>query len=98
MGFRIILDDNLTHRVYKTGFATNQAAYEETVYPLFKSLDRLEKILENKRYLIRETLTEAGKETSKGLADSRYPLVHDDREIWRGLSRWIQMQYRLNST
>lgn len=65
MGFRMIRDDNLTDRVYKTGFATNQAAYEETVYPLFKSLDRLEKILENKRYLIGDTLTEAGKETTR---------------------------------
>jgi glutathionyl-hydroquinone reductase len=46
--------------VYKTGFATNQKAYEETVFPLFESLDRLEKILEGKRYLIGETLTEAG--------------------------------------
>jgi putative glutathione S-transferase len=47
--------------VYKTGFATNQEAYEENVNPLFKSLDRLEKILKNKRYLIGETLTEAGR-------------------------------------
>jgi len=47
-------------RVYKTGFATTQEAYEETVYPLFESLDRLEKILKNQRYLIGNQLTEAG--------------------------------------
>jgi glutathionyl-hydroquinone reductase len=56
---------NLTNRVYKTGFATNQQAYEENVVPLFKSLDRLEKILQNQRYLIGDTLTEAGKFRSK---------------------------------
>jgi glutathionyl-hydroquinone reductase len=52
---------NLTIRVYKTGFATTQEAYEENVIPLFKSLDRLEKILEKQRYLIGDTATEAGK-------------------------------------
>ena len=52
---------NLTIRVYKTGFATTQEAYEENVIPLFKSLDRLEKILQKQRYLIGDTVTEAGK-------------------------------------
>jgi|SRR5271170_2216894 len=50
----------LTFSVYKTGFATTQQAYEETVYPLFKSLDRLEKILKTKQYLVGDKLTEAG--------------------------------------
>ncbi|KAM5543481.1 hypothetical protein V8D89_002732 [Ganoderma adspersum] len=45
--------------VYKTGFATTQKAYEEAVVPLFDSLDRLEKILEGKDYLIGHQLTEA---------------------------------------
>jgi len=54
----------LTARVYKTGFATNKKAYEETLYPLFDSLDRLEKILDGKRYLIGDTLTEAGNSES----------------------------------
>jgi len=44
----------------KTGFATNQQAYKENVYSLFKSLDRLEKILMNKRYLICDALTDPG--------------------------------------
>ena len=47
--------------VYKRGFATTQEAYEENVYPLFKSLDRLEEILKHKRYLVRDVLTEAGR-------------------------------------
>ena len=45
--------------VYKAGFAGTQEAYEKAVYPLFESLDRLEKILIGKRYLVGDTLTEA---------------------------------------
>ena len=32
---------------YKTGLATTQEAYEENVFPVFKSLDRLENILKH---------------------------------------------------
>lgn len=45
--------------MYKSGFATTQAAYEAAVKPLFDSLDRLEKILEGKDYLVGNQLTEA---------------------------------------
>ncbi|TVY64965.1 Glutathione S-transferase omega-like 2 [Fusarium oxysporum f. sp. cubense] len=45
--------------VYKTGFATSQAAYEENVVKVFKSLDRLEKILDNRPFLLGKTITEA---------------------------------------
>ena len=45
--------------MYKSGFATTQEAYESAVYPLFDSLDRLEKILEGKDYLVGDRLTEA---------------------------------------
>ena len=45
--------------VYKAGFATTQKAYEEAVVTLFDSLDRLEKILAGKDYLIGNQLTEA---------------------------------------
>ena len=45
--------------VYKAGFARTQAAYEATVNPVFQSLDRLEKILEGREYLIGNRLTEA---------------------------------------
>jgi putative glutathione S-transferase len=45
--------------VYKAGFATTQAAYEEAVVPLFESLDWLEAKLTNRRYLLGKALTEA---------------------------------------
>ena len=45
--------------MYKAGFATSQQAYEAAVVPLFESLDRLEKILEGKDYLVGGQLTEA---------------------------------------
>ena len=45
--------------MYKAGFATTQTAYEAAVKPLFESLDRLEKILEGKDYLVGDQLTEA---------------------------------------
>lgn len=45
--------------MYKTGFATTQSAYEKAVNPLFESLDRLEKMLRGKDYLIGDQLTEA---------------------------------------
>ena len=37
--------------VYKSGFATTQAAYEEAVVPLFETLDWLEDKLSNSRFL-----------------------------------------------
>ncbi|KAI9485661.1 MAG: glutathione S-transferase [Benjaminiella poitrasii] len=51
--------DTINNGVYKSGFATSQTAYENHVYPLFKSLDRVEKMLEGKKYLIQNTFTEA---------------------------------------
>ena len=45
--------------VYKTGFATTQRAYEASLIPLFETLDFLEEILANQRYLMGANLTEA---------------------------------------
>ena len=45
--------------MYKSGFASTQTAYEAAVTPLFQSLDRLEKMLEGKDYLVGDRLTEA---------------------------------------
>jgi putative glutathione S-transferase len=51
--------DTLNNGVYKSGFATTQAAYEAAVLPLFETLDWLEGRLSQSRFLFGETLTEA---------------------------------------
>ena len=51
---------DINNGVYKCGFATTQEAYESNVGPLFKALDRVEKMLEDGRtYLYADKLTEA---------------------------------------
>ena len=45
--------------VYKSGFATSQAAYDDAVHALFDSLDWLEERLSENRYLMGERITEA---------------------------------------
>lgn len=51
--------ETVNNGVYKAGFATTQAAYDEAIEPLFASLDWLEDILSEKRYLTGDTITEA---------------------------------------
>jgi len=51
--------DSVNNGVYKAGFATSQAAYEEAVAPLFATLDRLESLLGAQRYLCGDRITEA---------------------------------------
>ena len=51
--------DTVNNGVYKAGFATTQAAYDEGVAPLFDSLDWLEDLLSRNRYLAGDRLTEA---------------------------------------
>ncbi|ODT65308.1 MAG: glutathione-dependent reductase [Pelagibacterium sp. SCN 63-23] len=51
--------DDINNGVYKAGFATSQAAYDEAVSTLFDALDWAETILGEKAYLTGETITEA---------------------------------------
>jgi putative glutathione S-transferase len=51
--------DTVNNGVYKAGFATTQAAYDEAIAPLFETLDYLEERLGQRRYLCGEALTEA---------------------------------------
>ena len=51
--------DSVNNGVYKAGFATTQQAYDEGVTPLFDSLDWLEGLLSQNRYLAGTRLTEA---------------------------------------
>lgn len=51
--------DAVNNGVYKAGFATKQAAYEEAVRALFAMLDELEERLSTRSWLMGETITEA---------------------------------------
>lgn len=51
--------DTFNNGVYKSGFATTQAAYEAAVHPLFDTLDWLEGRLSDSRYLMGDAQTEA---------------------------------------
>ena len=57
------INDKIYHTVnngvYRSGFATTQAAYEEAVVEVFRTLDELEVILGQKRYLTGDRITEA---------------------------------------
>ncbi len=51
--------NDINNGVYRAGFATTQAAYEEAFDQLFSALDWVEDILSRQRYLAGEQLTEA---------------------------------------
>ncbi len=54
-----LIYDRVNNGVYKAGFATTQAAYEEAVMPLFATLEELEARLARQRYLCGARITEA---------------------------------------
>lgn len=49
----------INNGVYRAGFATSQAAYDEAVTDLFTALDHWETVLSEQRYLCGDRLTEA---------------------------------------
>ncbi len=51
--------DNVNNGVYRAGFATTQAAYEEAYEAVFATLDELERRLGEQRYLCGDSTTEA---------------------------------------
>ncbi|MEH3099373.1 glutathione S-transferase family protein [Sphingomonas adhaesiva] len=51
--------DTVNNGVYKAGFATTQQAYEDAVRPLFATLDRLERRLASRDWLVGDAMTEA---------------------------------------
>jgi putative glutathione S-transferase len=51
--------DTVNNGVYRSGFATSQAAYEEAVFSLFDTLDELDERLATRRYLLGDQITEA---------------------------------------
>jgi putative glutathione S-transferase len=50
---------NINNGVYRAGFATSQAAYEEAFHNVFDALDEIETILAQQRYLAGKAITEA---------------------------------------
>lgn len=50
---------NINNGVYKAGFATKQAVYEEAYDKLFSALDEVEKILKKSAFLVGDEMTEA---------------------------------------
>lgn len=58
-GWNNIIYDHVNNGVYKAGFATTQAAYEEAYQALFEHLGKLEAHLASKRYLLGDSVTEA---------------------------------------
>ena len=54
-----LIYEDLNNGVYRCGFATTQAAYEEAYGTLFARLDWLSERLATRRYLVGDTITEA---------------------------------------
>jgi putative glutathione S-transferase len=50
---------DVNNGVYRCGFATSQVAYEEAFDRLFSRLDELSQRLEDRRFLVGDTITEA---------------------------------------
>ncbi len=51
--------DPINNGVYRAGFATKQAPYDEAIDDLFSALDHWDEVLEEQRYLAGDRLTEA---------------------------------------
>ena len=51
--------DNVNNGVYKSGFATNQEAYEKAVHKVFETLDKVDERLQGRNFLMGSRLTEA---------------------------------------
>ena len=57
--FNDMIYPNINNGVYRAGFATSQEAHEEAFRNVFDTLDELEQILSQHRYLVGNTITEA---------------------------------------
>jgi len=50
---------NINNGVYRAGFASTQTAYEKAVHEIFEALDKVERLLTGKDFLVGDRLTEA---------------------------------------
>ena len=95
--------DTVNNGVYKCGFATTQVAYDANLFPLFESLDRLEKHLGEEGhtpFLFGEHLTEADVRLYTTLI--RFDVAYYNifscnlkmiRHDYPRLSRWLRYLY-----
>ena len=58
-GWNAEIYETVNNGVYRAGFATTQAAYEDAARDVFATLDRIETVLSGQRYLTGEAVTEA---------------------------------------
>ena len=95
--------DTVNNGVYKCGFAGSQEAYDRHVYPLFESLDRLEKLLGehgHSPYLFGDAIIEADIRLYTTLI--RFDVAYHNifkcnlkmiRHDYPRLSRWLRYLY-----
>ena len=57
--WQLLIQESINNGVYKTGFATEQSAYQKHCHKLFESLERAEKILESQPFLTGSNIVEA---------------------------------------
>jgi putative glutathione S-transferase len=57
--FNDLIYPNINNGVYRAGFATSQAAYEQAFRSVFDTIEELEQVLSQHRYLVGNTITEA---------------------------------------
>jgi len=89
--------------VYKTGFAKTQEAYDEAVESLFATLDELDEMLDQNRYLLGDDITEADLRLIPTLL--RFDIVYfthfkcNVRQIkdYKNLSRYTRDLYELSA-
>jgi putative glutathione S-transferase len=95
--------ENVNNGVYRSGFATNQTAYDMAVTPLFNTLDKLDAHLEGKNFLVGNKLTEADIRLVTTLV--RFDLVYyihfkcSQKRIadYTHLSRYTKQLYQLDA-
>jgi putative glutathione S-transferase len=57
--FNDLIYPNINNGVYRAGFATSQVAYEQAFRNVFDTLEELDQVLAQHRYLVGNTITEA---------------------------------------
>jgi len=99
--------ETLNNGVYRAGFATSQSSYDEAVTKLFDTMEWLEEILSNNRFLLGDRVTEADWRLFPTLArfDSVYHFhfkcnrkrLIDYRNLW-GYTRDLYQTFGISKT